>query len=246
MVVRIATILAAFRAGDEPLSVSEIARRTEIPKSTVSRIVRELVECRMLERAGRDIQPGIRLFELGESVERPHDLRRLALGPMLNLRDVLGLTVHLAVLEDDEVLYLSVVPARADGYSPFRSRVARMPAHATAAGKALLAWSAPETVDRVASHPLKRVGPQTITDPDRLVRDLQTARREGYSVERGESRVGATCVAVPVLDAAGDPVVALSVTGRDAEVVLDEVVPVLHAAAAAVQRRILRAARLTA
>lgn len=243
MVARISTILSAFGPSDRPLSISEISRRVDLPKSTVSRIVRDLVACRLLERAGRDIRPGMRLFEFGESVERPHDLRRLVLGSMLYLRDSLGLAVQLAVLEHDEVLYLKVVPAHPDGYSPFRSRVARMPAHATAAGKALLAFSAPQVVDRVLSRPMCLVGPHTITEPLLLRRDLAEVVRAGYSTERGESRPGIACVAVPVLDALGNPVLALSVTGPMADVQMDGVVPALQAAGSAVRRRLLRVSR---
>lgn len=241
MVARISAILTVFGAGDRPLSISEISRRAELPKSTVSRIVRDLVACGMLERIGRDIRPGMRLFEFGESVGRPHDLRRLALGSMLYLRDSLGLAVHLAVLDHDEVLYLKAVPAHPNGYSPFPGRVARMPAHATAAGKALLAFSAPEVVARVVSKPLARVGPRTITQPRILLHDLETVSRSGYSMEREESRPGVACVAVPVADVTGCPVVALSVTGPEADIVLDSVLPALQAAAAAVRRRLLRA-----
>ena len=246
MVARICAILAAFRPADRALSIAEIARRAELPTSTVSRIVHDLVSSRMLERDGRRVRPGIRLFEFGEAADRPHQLRRASLTPMRNLRDILGLTVHLAMLEHDEVLYIEVLRARKDGYSALPSRVARMPAHATAVGKALLAWSTQEVVDRVVGEPLRPLGPRTITRPARLLEELRATRREGFAIERGESRTGVTCIAVPVLDAAGAPVVALSVMGRDPDVVPALVVPALRAAGEDLRRQLDRVPRLSA
>lgn len=121
MIGRVDAILSAFRARDHSLGVSEIARRSGIPKASVSRIVAELVDRCVLERAGRELRFGIRLFELGERAGRPRALRRLALAHMSDLRNATHQTVHLAVLEDAEVVYIEILPSRTT--PPLPSRV---------------------------------------------------------------------------------------------------------------------------
>lgn len=238
MVGRISTILDAFSPIDGALSIGELSRRTHLPKSTVSRIVIELVAHRMLERDGRDLRLGMRMFEIGEAVRKPHHLRRVAAVPLASLRRSLDLTSHLAILEWPEVLFLEVLPARQRVFPTFRSRVARMPAHATAVGKAMLAWS-PDFEARTVRTPMTRVTPHTITSPERLHEELVAVRRNGFAVECGESRIGAVCIAAPVLDSLGRPVAALSVTGRDIDVDVNRVAPLVIAAAAAASRGFL-------
>nr|WP_245956674.1 helix-turn-helix domain-containing protein [Nonomuraea fuscirosea] len=103
---RIAAILSAFSPGDNLLGVTQIARRTSLPRSTVHRLAADLVSCGLLERHGTGIRLGLRLFELGQRVPRRRLLRQAALPYMADLREATGQTVHLAVLEGCEVVYL--------------------------------------------------------------------------------------------------------------------------------------------
>lgn len=149
---RITAVFEAFGEEDEGLGVSELARRANLPKSTVSRIAADLVGQRFLDREGDKLYLGVRLFELGQTVEQPRRLRHLALPVMTDLRNLTGCTVHLAVLEAADVVVVSLV--RGEPALPAAGRVGgRMPAHATALGKAILAFSPPDVVARVAAGP---------------------------------------------------------------------------------------------
>lgn len=131
VISRATAVLTAVRAEDGPLGVSELARRTGLAKSTVARLVDGLVDAQLLERDGRAVHLGVRLFELGERAARPRDLRRAALLPMVDLHRATGHTVHLAVLEGHDVVYVHIVRGRHG--PPLPSRIGgRMPAHATA------------------------------------------------------------------------------------------------------------------
>ncbi|MBX3092919.1 MAG: IclR family transcriptional regulator [Cryobacterium sp.] len=239
MVGRVTAILDAFEPRDDELTVSELGRRTGLPKSTVSRIVQELVAFQFLEHGRIGVRLGLRLFELGESATRPRDLRKLALASMSDLRSALNLTVHLAVLERSEVVYIEILPAR--GTPPLPSRVGgRMPAYATGVGKALLAWSAPSVVDAVIDQGLAPVGPNTITDPDRLNRELARIRASGVAYEREESGAGIACAATAIRTPDGHPVVAMSAAGWSQNFDVRRVGLAVQTAAQAISRQIAR------
>ena len=74
--------------------------------------MQELVAYKFLERAGMGVRMGLRLFELGESATRPRDLRKIATASMSDLRVAVNHTIHLAVLELTEVVYIEILPAR--------------------------------------------------------------------------------------------------------------------------------------
>jgi DNA-binding IclR family transcriptional regulator len=121
-------------------------------------------------------------------------------------------TVHLAVLDGTEVVYLEKLMGR--GGPPLPSRVGgRMPAYCTGVGKALLAFSPPATVDAVAASEMVRRTPRTVTTPALLTRELADIRRSGLAFDREESTPGVVCVACPVLGATGEVVAAVSISG---------------------------------
>lgn len=237
MVGRVASIFDAFTPTDDELSISEISRRTGLAKSTVSRIVGELTGRKFLERSGQGVRLGLRLFELGESATRPRDLRKIALASMSDLRNAVKLTVHLAVLERNEVVYIEILPAR--GIPPLPSRVGgRMPAYATGVGKALLAFSDPEVIDDVLAQELVRVGPNTVTDPAALRREFARIRTNGLAYEREESAPGVACAATAIRASSGEPIAALSAAGWTTDIDIRRVGLAVQTAAHSINRLI--------
>lgn len=211
MISRVSEILRAYQHDERSMTVSELGRRAGIPKASVSRIIAELVEVGFLEREGNDIRLGIRLFELGQQASRPTDLRKFALPHMTELMKATGQTVHLAVLEGTEVVYVQILRSRST--PPLPSRLGgRLPAYATGVGKALLAHSSPELIDEVCSGELTPLGPKTITDPVQLRRELDAIRVNHLAYEREESTVNVGCAAAPILNSMGKPIAALSVS----------------------------------
>lgn len=213
MISRVSDILKAYQHDERSMTVSELGRRTGIPKASTSRIAAELVGHGLLEREGDQIRLGIRLFELGQQASRPTDLRKLAFPHMTELMRATGQTVHLAVLDGSEVVYIQILRSRAT--PPLPSRVGgRLPAHTTAVGKVLLAYAPNVVVEELCARPLAAVGPRTITDPARLRRELETIRASRLAVEREETAANVGCTAAPILGADGTPVAALSVSAH--------------------------------
>ena len=243
MVGRVAAVLGAFTAAEPVLGVSEIARRTGLAKSSTSRIVQDLVAFHFLERDGTGVRLGLRVFELGETAARPRDLRKVALASMSDLRNAVNLTVHLAVLERGEVVYIEILPARGTPRLP--SRVGgRMPAHATGVGKALLAYSDPVVVDEIVAAGLSKVGPRTVTDALRLHRELTRIKATGIAYEREESGPGIACAAACIRGGSGEPVAAISAAGWDADFDVRRVGLAVQTAAMAISREVERRPRL--
>jgi IclR family acetate operon transcriptional repressor len=198
----------------ELLGLSEITQRTGISKSTVFRILSTLQELGyVLRDADRIYRISPTLAQLAGEEAAGEALRRLALPHMLELRDKYGETVNLGVRYFDKVTYLEVVP------SEFALRLeevrgASVPVHASSLGKAILAFSPRSTVESlVRGRPLERITPNTICDPDEFLAELKRVNSAGFAFDRGEGSLLAVCIGAPILDAQGDAIAALSISG---------------------------------
>ena len=204
---RVLAILAAFDEGHRDLRLSEIAGRADLPLATAHRLVGELVSGGALRRTPRgSYVVGRRLWQLGLLAPVQTGLREVA-SPFLH--DIYGATlatVHLAVRDGTQVLYIDRLSGSAS--VPVVSQVgSRLPMHATGVGKVLLAH-APEDVQRAVLADLTRVTAHTITQPGRLERQLARVRAEGYATTVEEMSLGASSVAVPIHERDGPRVVA--------------------------------------
>ncbi len=228
-------LLAAFGNRDTYLGVNELARRTGIPKATVSRLVKDMEGVGFLERSGARVGLGLRLFELGERASRRRSVREVALPFMADLREATGQTIHLAVLDGTEVVYVEILRGR--NAPRFPSAVGRrLPAHATGVGKALLAGSPNDVIDAVIAAGLQRVGPRTITAPGSLLRQLKRISASGIAYEHEESAPGVACVASAIHVNGGPPVAAVSASGWLGKVDIRRVGPAVYTAALSIGR----------
>ena len=235
VVRRLAAVLDAFRAADVFLGVNEIARRTDLPKSTVSRLVKDMQEAGFLERKDQKVGLGLQMFEWGERVSRRRSVREVALPFMADLRAATRQTIHLAVLDGTEVVYVEILHREDAPRLP--SRVGgRLPAHATGVGKALLSASDPDVIERAIAAGLVAVGPRTIRNPDVLRQQLRRAAVNGIAYEHEESAPGVVCVASAVLDSENVPVASISASGWAGKVDIRRVGPAVHTAALSVSR----------
>jgi IclR family acetate operon transcriptional repressor len=234
---RVTAVFEAFGEHDEGLGVTELARRANLPKSTVSRIAADLVDQRFLDRDGDKLYLGVRLFELGQTVEQPRRLRQLALPVMMDLRNVTGQTVHLAVLDGSDVVFIAIV--RGGSMPKPLARVGgRLPAHATALGKAILAFSPHHVVERITQDGLHQRTPHTIIDPSVLLRELLEIRRSGIATEDEECAMDRTCTASPILGHGAAPIAAISVLRPVDAPVPDRCAPAVRAAAMTLSHRV--------
>ncbi|MFD6291485.1 IclR family transcriptional regulator [Streptomyces sp. NPDC060205] len=229
-------LLAAFESGADRLRLSELSRRSGVPKASAYRLAQELVQWGLLDRHGEMYELGIRLFHLGHRVAASSVLRTVARPQMVDLFTRVRTAVHLAVLDGTHVLFLEKIAGEANVLT--HSYVGgRLPASCTATGQMLLALAAdgPERVAALAGRGLPALTPRSVTDPQVLAQRLSRAARQGYALELEGVRTGDASLAVPVA-LAGTEYAALSVTGPIAQVSVERHLSMLRAAADSIER----------
>ncbi|GAB3158231.1 IclR family transcriptional regulator [Micromonospora sonneratiae] len=232
-------LLQAFRPSGEPLRLTELCRRTGLPKATVHRLIEQLVELALLQRTPDGFVPGIALFELGELVPVKQRLREAALPFMQDLYEATHETIHLGVRSDLDVVYAEKIRGHAGVDTP--SRVGgRLPLPCTGVGKVLLAYSGQELIDEVLLRPLPRLTAHSITDPGLLADELAQIRYSGIGYDRQEAALGLSCVASPVL-VHGEIVAALSISVPAHQLQPARLAPAVRTASLALSRVLSRA-----
>jgi DNA-binding IclR family transcriptional regulator len=210
---RMMDVLALLERRADGASIRELVERTALPRTTVYRILNTLqLHAMVLRSANGDYRLGPRLLALAaRAAERGGlDLPALARPHLERLSAATGEACKLSVVDDGGLL----VCATAEGKREYALTVVpgqRLPLHAGAAGKVLLAHMAPEALARVLARPLERHTARTFTDPKRLARELARIRRQGFAEDRGEYSPSIHAIAAPIRDRGGTVVAALSV-----------------------------------
>ena len=207
---RAARLLVAVAESDEPISVRELVERTDLPKSTVSRLVAALERNALVQResARGPLRPGPVLMRLARRSVPDRDLVELCDPVLPRLAEASGETINLAVPTPLGVEHLSQIDSRhVLGSTNWIGR--RVPNHCTAVGKVFLAFGAA----RPERGPLLRLTAATITDPAALAVQLEEVRRLGYGLAVDELEPGLSAVAVPVRGAGREVIAALSISG---------------------------------
>lgn len=236
---KVIAILEAFTGGtpgDGGLTLTEICGRAGLPLATGHRLVGELTAGGFLER-GSDgaYRIGIRLWRIAAQTPAAAALRELALPYLEDLYEVTRENVQLAVLREGRALYLERL--RGPRSVPILTRVgAELPLHATGVGKVLLAFAAEPVQREVIEAGLTACTPYTITDPDRLRRELAEVRRQGYAVTREEMTLGSCSVAAPVRDGRQRVIAAISLVARSGTADPRRLAPTVLTAARALSR----------
>lgn len=233
MIERMTLIVDVFEDRSTRLTLEEVGIRAGLPRSTVHRILEQLIRLEWVEHASFGYCLGSRARCFGGGIDGEI---RAAAAPLLHeLHMQTGMVVHLTVLDGAESVYLDKRGGRFASSLP--SRVGgRGLAYATAGGKAMLAWLDPVRVDGLYSDGLARRTDRTITDVATLHQELNRIRqRGGLAFEQGESVRGVACVGAAVRGADG-PVAAISLCGDARTSNLERVAPLAVDAAAEVSR----------
>ncbi|MFD4191970.1 IclR family transcriptional regulator [Amycolatopsis thermoflava] len=199
----------------EVLRVNQVSREMGLSRSTVHRMLTTLGHHRFVvqDEHSRGYRAGPALVDIGLAVVQNMDVRARAYQALVRLRDETGETVHLATLRGSEVLYVEGVESAQ--VVKTGARVGwTFPAHATAAGKAMLAQlTEDELTARYAGAPLSAPTERSITSLGALRAELAEVRRCGYAVNDGENEKDVCGVAVAVKDRQGRTRAAVVVTG---------------------------------
>jgi len=197
----------------QPIGVGELARVLDMPKSSVQRALQTLNAAGWIRPASGEVTRWVvttKALDVGRHASGDLGLRDAAVPLMEDLRRRTEETIHLTVPEGGKMVLIE----RLETAKPVRTSMAlghALPLHASANGKAVLANSAAGVVSRLLAEGLPRYTDTTITDPERLLAELDQVRAQGYAVNSGEWRSDVGSVAAAVMGGAGEPVASLSV-----------------------------------
>ncbi|MDJ0356840.1 IclR family transcriptional regulator [Paenarthrobacter sp. PH39-S1] len=235
MLDRFVRILSAFDGSRNSMTVSALARLADIPPATAYRLVDELVRRDLLSRSeGGQVSLGLRLWELASRSSPAVDLREAARPFMEDIQAVVRQHTQLAVLRDDEVLFIERLSSRVSVVNP--ARVAgRLPVHRTSSGVVLLAY-APGHIQEayLTRHPDAAVPLDSVSIDLRQL--LARVRQQGYAALDGLVDTETSGVAVPVLGARNLAIAALSVVVPLLGDNLHSILPVLMAGSRGISR----------
>lgn len=206
-------VLECLGEAQQELSLSQIARRVQLPKTSVFRYLHTLQEFGFVSHDAQTdrYRIGLRLWELGQLTDERVRIREIALPFMRELGNRYKETVNLGVLDHDDIVYLEMVG------SPHSLRTqaevgSRNPVYSTALGKAILAFI---PVEQWRNHLPPSLTPrttQTLTSIDALEVNLQEVRRRGFALDHGENEDGASCVGAPIFHRNREVIAAISIS----------------------------------
>lgn len=205
-------VLEQFNGKVDELGVTELSKRLKLHKNNVFRLLATLESRGYIEqnKATENYRLGIRSLQLGQTYIRQMGLLRQAEPILERLTGKVRENSSVAVLRGGTVVPVSVIESN----QPVRisSNVGEsVPLHATALGKAILAFEEEDTIRSLLGGSLKKFTDRTITDVSTLLDQLKTVSRRGYATERGEQVEDVSSVAVPVRDYTRNVVAALGI-----------------------------------
>jgi IclR family transcriptional regulator, acetate operon repressor len=230
VVDRVFCVLESCAGSSHSLTLVDLVDRTGLPKTTLHRVCWKLVELGMLTHADDGFRIGTKLFALGSMNPDLRRLRASAMPYLHQLVDLTGWATNLAVASDHRVLIVEEVYGGQAG-SMQRMVGARLPLHATAIGKALLAGYDQHQLDAlVGSRLLRPYTSTTVVRPNLLQDQLEAIRQTGVAFSHEEWSTGTSGVASPVM-VNGVVVAAIAVVGPPGEAGLRQRAPFVRSAA---------------
>lgn len=244
-VVRALTLLEVLATEGTPLAITDLAKKVGLKLTTVYRLLSTLMVKGFVEqdRETQKYRLGIKAFELGNSALYNLDLRSVARPFLEELVDKVNETTNLAILDGSEVVYIDQVESTNIVIVKMFARVgSRGPAHCTGSGKVLLSGLSDSELARVVEGmELVSFTENTITDKEKLLKEIKKVRELGYAIDDVERDEGVRCVAAPVYNHENRIVAAISVSGpitRINEETIEHFIPLVKETALSISRRL--------
>lgn len=195
--------------------LSDIAAELHIPSGTAFNILKTLEAYKLIEREAstRQYKLGFKLFQMGNRVEYIQNLREISLPFMRELTRESKETSNLGILFEEALYFLAIIESPLS--TKTRSAVgSSLPLHAPAVGKTLLAYQKQEDREKLLDHiTLPRFTPNTLTEKEKLSKELEIINKRGYAVDNEEVFMGTTCIAAPIFDSSQRIIAAIGITG---------------------------------
>lgn len=207
-------VLSAFDAQDREMTIPSIAKKTDLNRTVVRRLVLTLQYYGYLESRNRVYRLTPHILSLASGFLQGRDLGKHITPILRTFSDQLKEDISFAMLDIDHAIYVAHSPGDSAMITQGFTVGTRLPLQATAIGRALVAFSSPETQDHIlATVPRVSYTADTIVQVNSLKNDLESTVRQGYALVRNEFEQGVTSLAVPVLSADGTLIGALGIVG---------------------------------
>lgn len=230
VIARAAQLLRALELEPLGLSLTELAERVQLPRSTVHRIVNALLSDGFLATGPLPSQVVIGPVFARMAAAGTTELWRPVEPYMRRLAEQLGETVDCAVKDGNRVRVIHVIPTTSHTLRAIAETGQSFPLHCSAKGKALLAAHAPAVALGMLPAELERLTPNTVVDLDDVARDLEGIRATGVAVSHEESLLGVSCAATMLRTPAGVPLaVSVVVPSQRFELIESQVIDALQA-----------------
>ena len=206
-------VLAVVAAGTG-LSLTEVAEASGRPAASCYRILMTLRKHRITEfdEANQLWHVGVQAYRIGSSFLRRSRIVEQSRPIMQRIMSETGETANLAILDRNEVVFISQVETDEPIRAFFRPG-SRGPGHASGIGKAIMAYLSPGTVTALLPERLEAFTARTITGRDAFLDELKTIRARGWAIDNEEKTEGMRCIAAPIFNAFAEPVAGLSLSG---------------------------------
>jgi DNA-binding IclR family transcriptional regulator len=213
-VERALDVLLCFTNQTPELTMTQIADQVGIHKSTAHRLLATLENKRFIQRDQNTgiYRLGIRLLQMAYLTLEQNDLRRLAVPFMHRLCDLYEENIDLTLLDDTDVIFVNIFEG------PQRVKLAaaigqRLPAFATASGKAILGFMPEKLVRQILDRGMPQLTPYTLNSPDALFENLKSIRELGFAISEQELEEQINAVAAPIFDQENHPIASIAVAG---------------------------------
>lgn len=207
------SLLDHFSPARSAIGLSDLARLSGVNKATCFRLMGELLAHGLAEQVpgGTDYRIGPAVLRLASLRERAVPLKSAALPVLQRLAAQVGETAHASHLVAGRLVTLAFAYGAPSGMQVMMEDADVLPFHATSSGKAVLAFLPEAEAEAILRHPLPAATPATLIDPDRLRRDLQAIRQQGWAATVNTFERDTSSLAVPLFDPMGSVLGAMSV-----------------------------------
>jgi len=237
-------LLEEFKEDRDELGVTELSKRLGLHKNNVFRLLATLESKGFIEqnKATENYRLGVKSLELGQTFIKQLGLVRQAKPFMREIVEKCNEMAYIGVIRQDSVVYLDV--EEANQTVKVANRVGwRLPIHCTAIGKAQIAFSSEEELDKLGIlDNMERFTPNTIIDKGAFIKHLKEVARQGYALDNEEYNLGVRCVGVALRDYTGRVVGGISVSGpsfrMSDEILKREIIPAVKEVGEKVSKRL--------
>ena len=206
-------LMEALARSEDPIGVTELATQLSFAKTNVHRLLRSLVAMGYAHQDPETEQyrATIKFWELGFRVISRMEVRSFALPYMRKLSEITNEQVNLAILDNDEIVYLDKIESTRPVHAPTKIGY-RSPVYGVALGKAMLAYQGQPYIARLIKN-MRRFTSHTISSPNALKKELLRVRNAGYAINKGEWREGVAGIAAPILAFPEHAIAAIGISG---------------------------------